>query len=181
MGFRDAVLELFKGMDSRFKDMLTATGVCNWSNNLSLNYNQLYAVALGTNPLELGSLNSVGGVVSSVVSTPAGWLIDGYGVKRMIIAGLTISAVVSVIYGYAVNWVTLMPAVVLAQIGFKMIIPLADLVFVGTSKPESRAQAMGNIRYFSTHDGRSCRYCVRWHKRSRNTPITSFNSSLSRL
>jgi MFS family permease len=143
---RDAFLGSLKSLDRRFKVVLAAVGAFNWANNLPLNYSQIYAVALGASPMELSSLNSVGGVVSALISAPAGWLIDRHGVKKMFTIGLALSAVVSAIYGCASSWLVLIPAVILTQISFKFIMPLADLIFVGTSRPETRAQAMGLSR-----------------------------------
>ena len=140
------VLNFLGELDRRFKVMLVAIGLYSWASNLTLKYNQLYATALGADPLELGSLNSIGGVANSIISAPTGWFIDRYGVKKVIILGLALSAIVSAIYGYASNWLMLIPAIILSQISFRMIIPLTDIIFIGTSKPRSRARAMGLSR-----------------------------------
>jgi MFS family permease len=148
----------------------------NGANSLTLNYNQLYAVALGANPVELGSLNSVGSVISSAVSVPAGWLIDKYGVKSMLVTGLVLCALVSVLYGCATSWLTLLPAVMLVQLGVKLIMPLADIIFVSTTRVENRARLMGafthglgNTLSLDAYGG--CDHCVslRWHNDSGNT------------
>jgi len=118
----------------------------NGANSLTLNYNQLYAVALGANPVELGSLNSIGSMISSVVSVPAGWLIDKYGVKNMLVTGLVLCGLVSTLYGCATSWLTLLPAVMLVQLGFKLIMPLADIVFISTTRVRNRARLMGLSR-----------------------------------
>jgi len=146
LNFYKATLNFLNGLDKRFKIILATIGLYNWASSLTSNYNQLYTVALGADPIELGSLNSISGFVSSIISAPIGWLIDKYGVKKMIVTGLILSAIVSVIYCCATNWLMLIPAVILAPISFKMVIPLADLIFIGTSKPESRAQSMGLSR-----------------------------------
>lgn len=144
--FHSVFLRYLKELDRRFKVILVAIGAYNWASNLTMSYNQLYAIALGASPVELSSLNSVGGVVSSAISAPLGWLIDRHGVKKMLVAGLVLSAIVSAIYGFAVSWLMLIPAMILAQIGFRLVIPLADIIFVGTSKADGRAQAMGLSR-----------------------------------
>ncbi len=131
------IITPLKNLDKRFKVVLAAIGIYNGANSLTLNYNQLYTVALGANPIELSSLNSVGSVISSAVSIPAGWLIDKYGVKRILVAGLALCAVVSVLYGCAISWLTLLPAVILQQLGFKLIMPLADIIFISTSRAEN--------------------------------------------
>lgn len=143
--YEDIVTSL-KNLDKRFKVVLAAIGVYNGANSLTLNYNQLYAVALGASPLELSSLNSVGSVISSAISIPAGWLIDKYGVKRVLVAGLVLCTVVSALYGYATSWLTLLPAIMLMQLGFKLIMPLADIIFISTTRAENRARLMGLSR-----------------------------------
>jgi len=50
----DVVTTPLKRLDKRFKVVLVAIGMYNGANSLTLNYNQLYAVALGANPVELG-------------------------------------------------------------------------------------------------------------------------------
>ncbi|MEM2057388.1 MAG: MFS transporter [Thermoproteota archaeon] len=142
----EGIVTPLKSLDRRFKAVLAAIGVYNGANSLTLNYNQLYAVGLGANPLELGSLNSVGSVISSVVSIPVGWLIDKYGVKRVLAAGLVLCAIVSALYGFATSWLTLLPAIMLMQLGFKLIMPLADIVIISITKVENRARLMGLSR-----------------------------------
>jgi MFS family permease len=142
----DAVTAPLRSLDKRFKVVLAAIGVYNGANSLTLNYNQLYAVTLGANPVELGSLNSLGSVISSAVSVPAGWLIDKYGVKNLLVTGLALCGLVSALYFCATSWLTLLPAVMLAQLGFKLIMPLADIVFISTSRVENRARLMGLSR-----------------------------------
>ena len=142
----NVISKFFRNLDRRFKVMLLAVGLYNWIRGLTSQYDQLYAVALGANPVELGSLAGIGGAANSLISAPAGWLVDKYGVKRMIIFGLILSAVVSGIYGFAVNWWFLIPAIILAQICMRMIVPLTDIIFVETTKREERALAMGFSR-----------------------------------
>lgn len=140
------ISRFFRRLDSRFRVMLVAVGINSWIRGLPSQYNQLFASDLGANPVELGFLESIGGVANSIVSAPTGWFIDRYGVKRVIIFGFVLSAIVSGIYGIAVDWRMLIPAIVLAQMSMRMIVPLTDIIFVGTTKPRERALAMGFSR-----------------------------------
>jgi len=140
------ISDFFRNLDRRFKVMLVAIGLYSWANDLPAKYSQLYVTGLGANPLELGSLNSLSGVANSIVSVPMGRFIDKHGVKRVIVSGLLLSAIVSAMYGWAGNWLMLIPAVILAPVSFRMIFPLADIIFVDTIKPEGRGQAMGLSR-----------------------------------
>jgi len=48
---------------------------------LSNQYTSLYAVALGADKIALGTLNSVGGAVSTILSLPVGRLVERYSLK----------------------------------------------------------------------------------------------------
>ena len=111
LGIFGTISKFFKGMDRRFKTMLAAIGLHSWTSNLPMQYNQLYVTALGANTVELGALNGLGGIVNSIVSAPMGWFIDRYGVKKVIIIGLILSAAVAGIYGLAFDWLMLIPAI----------------------------------------------------------------------
>ncbi|MCS7113608.1 MAG: MFS transporter [Candidatus Bathyarchaeota archaeon] len=140
------VVDFVRSLDKRFKLMVAAMGVHQLAFNLPANYNQLYVVGLGANPVELGFLSSLGGFISSIVSAPIGWMIDRYGVKRMVVYGLLISMLVAMMYYTASDWFMLIPAVMLAELGFRMIIPLADLIFMDIVESTSRAQAIALSR-----------------------------------
>jgi len=140
------ISKFFKGIDRRFRIMLAAIGLYSWTSNLPMQYNQLYVTALGANTVELGSLNGIGGTINSIISLPVGWFIDKYGVKKVIIIGLVISAAIATIYSLAFNWWMIIPAMVLAPISMNFIMPLTDMIFVETTKPQERALAMGFSR-----------------------------------
>ena len=120
---RSILSDFLKGFDRRLKVLFVAIGLQNWSTSLPSQYNQLYATSLGANPIELGSLNSIGSLVNSIISAPIGWVIDRYGVKRMLLLGMALSAIVSSVYGCAFNWWMLIPAIILTQIGMRLIMP----------------------------------------------------------
>lgn len=138
--------DFLKRLDKRFKVLLVSIGLQTWSSNLSMQYNQLYATALGANPIELGSLESLGGVVSSIFSAPAGWLIDRFGVKKMLLLGLILSVAVASIYSSALNWWMLIPAIILMRISMPLIMPLTDIIIIETTDSKNRALAMSFSR-----------------------------------
>jgi MFS family permease len=64
----------------------------------------------------------------------------------MLVTGLVLCGLVSTLYGCATSWLTLLPAVMLVQLGLKMIMPLADIVFISTTRVGNRARLMGLSR-----------------------------------
>lgn len=142
----ESLIKFVKGLDQRYKVVVGAFAVNSWVRGLPMQYQQLYTTALGANPVELGTLSSIGSAVSAVFSAPMGWFVDKYGVKKIMTMALALSAAVAGIYGFAVNWWMLIPAIILAQIAIRGLNPLADVIFVEATKPEQRAMGMAVSR-----------------------------------
>ena len=142
----NAIFRFFKELDRRLKLLCLFLGIHAWRGSLSGQYNQLYATALGANPVELGSLNSIGSVASSILSVPSGWIADRYGIKKVMLIGLTFTAIISAIYGLAVNWWMLIPAILCAGLSQRLVMPFADVLFNNIAKPHQRAMIMSFAR-----------------------------------
>ena len=99
-----AVVNFFRELDRRIKVLYTFIGVHLTHQQLSSQYTQLYATALGADPVQLGTLNSISRLTGSITSIPSGWLADRYGAKKVLLIGLASTAVIAMIYGLARNW-----------------------------------------------------------------------------
>jgi len=86
---------------------------------LTAQYNSIYAVALGASPVQLGALNSIQGGTGALMSPPAGWLVDRYGVKGFYVMGIGLTALAAGIYGIAPDWRALIPAVILGSLSMR--------------------------------------------------------------
>jgi MFS family permease len=142
----DTVFRFFRELDKRIKVLFVFLGIHAWHRNLPTQYNQLYATSLGATPIELGSLESIGLVASSIISVPSGWIADKYGMKKVILIGLALTAVVSAIYGFADTWWTLIPAILLTGACMRMVMPFVDVLFINYAKPEQRSMVMSLSR-----------------------------------
>lgn len=146
---KDNLLQRFstfiKELDSKVKVTIAGTGIHSWGQRLTSEYNQLYAIDLGANALELGLLNSIAAAISSIVSIPLGWAAEKYSVKRIMLLGLLCAALSSTLFALAGHWWMLIPAFI---IGSRMvrIIPLTDIVFISSTEPERRASVMSISR-----------------------------------
>ena len=105
-------------LSSKVKITIVGTGIHTWGQRLTDQYNQLYAMDLGANALELGLLNSIAAAVSLVVSIPLGWATERYSVKRVMLLGFIFAALASILFALAGHWWILIPAFI---IGKKMI------------------------------------------------------------
>lgn len=81
---------------------------------LTLAYDSIYIRELGANPIQLGIVNSFSYVAGTLTSTPIGWLQDRYSLKKIFLAGVGISLVVTSIYAFATGWTMIIPAMLLS-------------------------------------------------------------------
>ena len=139
-------LKFFKELDRRVKVAIAGTGIQNWSQSFSSQYNQLYARDLGAGYVEIGSLNSIGAAITSIVSVPLGWTAEKYSVKKVMLLGLACAIISAIIYASAGNWWILIPAIILSSITMRIINPLTDVIFITCTKPEQSGTVMGFSR-----------------------------------
>jgi len=91
-----------KAQSQNFRVITIRGFFANFAGGLTQNYTSIYAVELGADPVELGSLTSIGGLINVFLSAPTGWLADRYGLKKLYLIGLILEALVPL--GYALSW-----------------------------------------------------------------------------
>lgn len=136
--------KFFKQLNRRVKVIIAGIGIQNWSQHFSMQYNQLYAGALGADAVELGFLNSIGAAASSIVSVPLGWAAEKHSVKKVMLLGLVCAFMSATVYALAGDWWILVLAVIIA--GMVRLNPLADIIFITVTKPQQRATVMSLSR-----------------------------------
>jgi MFS family permease len=122
---------------------------------LSNQYTSLYAVSLGVDKIGLGTLNSVGSAVSTILSLPVGRLMDRYSLRKMMLFAMILEILVPFTYALAWNWVLLIPALIFAQLtGYRSIAVAVENVYIASSvKNEDRASAFGVATLLATIGG----------------------------
>jgi MFS family permease len=83
-------------------------------------YNAIYVVGLGADSVQLGALSSVGGAISTLISTPLGWLVDRHGIKRFYLLAIALSAGGVLLYALARDWRVLVVAAILASVSARL-------------------------------------------------------------
>ena len=142
----ESSLKFLKRLDRRVKVAIAGTGIQNWTQSFSSQYNQLYARDLGAEYVDIGSLNSIGAAITSTVSVPLGWAAERFSVKKVILLGLACAIASATIYALASNWWILIPAIILSSITMRIINPLTDVIFITCTKPEQSGTVMGLSR-----------------------------------
>jgi MFS family permease len=113
-------------------------------------YDSIYVTALGADPVQLGSLRTVGNAVGAIASLPAGWLIDAYSLKRIFLIGTTLMGVSAALYFIAPHWTFLFPAVILYYVGSRIICTSCTVTCAGELANEERATGRGLCRTLSS-------------------------------
>jgi MFS family permease len=60
-------------------------------NQITMQFSNIYTMALGASPVELGWVSSASGLVGTLISVPVGWLQDRYSLKKVFLLGVTLS------------------------------------------------------------------------------------------
>ena len=87
---------------------------------LTNQYSAIYAVGLGADSVQLGSLSSVGSAISTLISIPVGWLVDRRGVRLFSLLAIVLSAGGVLLYALAHDWRVLIAAAILASISGRL-------------------------------------------------------------
>jgi len=133
-----------------FKVMLARRSLHGIAANLSTQYNSIYATALGADPVQLGSLQSVGNAIGAITSLPAGWLIDNYSLKKVFVLGTLILGASAALYLYAPHWTYLYAAIILYYVGMRVTCVSCTVTCATELPNEERATGRGFCRTLSS-------------------------------
>jgi len=84
-----------------FKVNIVRNVIQYFSLGLTYQYQSVYISELGASAMEIGYVNSVGGLASTLITLPVGWLADRYGIKRMFLTALPLMALGYAVFGLA--------------------------------------------------------------------------------
>jgi MFS family permease len=106
--------------ESPFKVNIIRNFVQRFATNLSYQFQPLFLTSLGASPLILGYLNSINGVVNTLLAIPTGVAADRVGIKKVLVFTMLLSVASSVVFALANSWE--MAAVALVLSGAVMIL-----------------------------------------------------------
>ena len=133
-----------------FKLMLSRRALHGMASGLCTQYNSLYATLLGANPVQLGSLQSVGNAVGALVGLPAGWFIDYYSLKKILLLGTVMLVASRLLYFAAPHWTWLYAGIVLFYVGVRITCTACTVTCAAELPNEERATGRGLCRTVSS-------------------------------
>jgi len=113
----------------------------NFLTKLTEQYQSIYTVALGANSIELGTISSIGGGISALLSAPIGWLMDRYGLKRLYLLGIALMAGSALTYAVAPSWPMIIAATILFAISMRLTGTGCSVICADSVKNRDRATA----------------------------------------
>lgn len=149
------VLNFVRRQTRNYRVLLVRKLGYNLFGRLSNQYTSLYAVSLGVDMIGLGTLNSVGSAVSTILSLPVGRLVDRYSLRKMMLFAMILEILVPFTYALAWNWILLIPALIFFQLtGFRSVAVAVENVYIASSvKNEDRASGFGVATVLATIGG----------------------------
>lgn len=116
---------------------------------LTQQYQPIYIVGLGADPLRLGFVAGIGGVAGAGISMPTGWLADRYGIRKMFLLGLPLVALGSLIFALSPNWLMTIPALFITLLSQQILMTVCPMVCGRYLKMKERATGMQLCDTFS--------------------------------
>ena len=109
-----------KRQKRNYRVTVTRAAVSSFLAGLTLQYDSIYTVGLGADKVRLGGIGSIGAGIGSLISTPVGWLVDRYGLKRFYLLGIGLMAGAMLMYATASNWKAIIAAMITISISMRL-------------------------------------------------------------
>ena len=126
-----------------FKLMLGRRALHSVASSLSAQYSSIYATLLGADPMQLGSLQSVGNAVGALAALPTGWFIDYYSLKGIFLLGTAMLVANGILYLVAPHWAWLYVAIILYYLGMRITCTSCTVTCATKLPNEERATGRG--------------------------------------
>ncbi len=109
--------------------------------SLTSQYDSIYTVGLGADSVELGTINSIGNGISALLSTPIGWLVDRYGLKKLYLLGMLLMAGSALVYSLALGWQAIIAALILFSVATRFISTGCSVICADSVQNKDRVTA----------------------------------------
>jgi MFS family permease len=135
-------VEFFRRQRDPFKVNMVKNLVQNFSMGLTQQYQSIYITELGADPLQLGFVTSMGGLANALVTIPAGWLTDRFGIRRILIASLLTTVLGFSMFGVAQSWQFTALALAFTSLSWGVTMVVCPMICGNTLRNDERATGM---------------------------------------
>ena len=138
----ERAVSFVKRQEKPFKVNMVRAAIGHLFFSLTQQYQPIYITGLGADPLQLGLVNSIGGIASASISMPTGWLADKYGIRKMFLLGIPLVAFGSLIFILSSNWLMTIPALFITLLSQQILMTVCPMVCGSYLKMKERATGM---------------------------------------
>ena len=137
----DSVLRFIRRQKHNYRVGVARSSANSFLMGLTNQYSAIYAVDLGADSVQLGSLSSVGSAISTLISIPVGWLVDRQGIRPFFLLAIVLSAGGALLYALAHDWRVLIAAAILASISMRLSGTSSSVICADSVQNRDRATA----------------------------------------
>jgi MFS family permease len=138
----ERALGFIRRQKNAYKVNIVRNFIQNFSIGLTQQYQSIYISQLGATPLEVGYATGVGGIASTLITLPTGWLADRYGIKRVLLVAMPIMALGYLVFGLAQGWQITMIALFLTSLSWDMAMTVCPMICGNSLASAERATGM---------------------------------------
>jgi MFS family permease len=120
VGITNRVMEFAQRQKHNYWVAITRSAGSSFLVNLTAQYDSIYTVSLGASSLVLGMIYSIGSGISAIIATPAGWLMDRYGIRRLYLLGIGLAAGGALIYALSSTWQILIAGIIFFSVSMRL-------------------------------------------------------------
>jgi len=124
-----------------YRVAITRSSANNFLINLTAQYDSIYTVALGADSIALGTISSIGNGIGALISTPIGWIMDRYGLKRLYLLGVLLMAISALVYILAPTWQVIVIAIILIAISMRFSSTGCSMICAASVQNDDRVTA----------------------------------------
>jgi len=130
-----------KRQKRNYRVAITRSAASSFLMNLTAQYDSIYTVGLGADSVLLGTISSIGNAISTLISTPTGWLVDRYGIKRFYVLAMGLMAAGALTYALAPSWGWIVAATILLSVAMRLTGTGCSVISADSVRNRDRATA----------------------------------------
>jgi len=133
------LVKFIKRQPKPFRVNMIRAAAGSFLDNLTGQFRSVYILRLGATPFQLGIVTSIAGISGTAIALPTGWLADKHGIRKMFLTAIPLMVLSSLLFVVALDWITTIPAMLLAMLGFQLLGTACPMVCGTYLKSEERA------------------------------------------